>query len=167
MTTLIHPVQPQSSSSTKRIMSGCRAQSMEFMQGLLLPLQSACRLEFVPLGWALPWQVSSAIWPLSRQAEQKPKCGGFFCPAAPCRASTQIPEAYSSDLLAALASAIRRIVNSPGICAKEPKVDQTGGRVGFPDPMGIWCIWPRPQAESVVTPIRQQIQAHSPLGTFL
>ena len=33
---------------------------------------------------------------------------------------------------------------------------QTRPRVGVPDPMGIWCIWPRPPAESGVTQTRQQ-----------
>ena len=27
---------------------------------------------------------------------------------------------------------------------------------GFPDPMGTWCIWPRPQAESAATQTYQQ-----------
>ena len=47
------------------------------------------------------------------------------------------------------------------------RVYQTRRCVGFPDPMGNWCIWPRPQAESVVTQTRQQMQAHSPSGGFL
>ena len=44
---------------------------------------------------------------------------------------------------------------------QKAKVYQTQRRVGFPDPMGAWCIWPRPQAESVATQTYQQMRARS------
>ena len=43
-------------------MSECRAQSMEFMQGLLLPLQSACRLDQSTC--LLFWFIEEQLWSL-------------------------------------------------------------------------------------------------------
>ena len=34
---------------------------------------------------------------------------------------------------------------------QEAKMHRTWGRAGFPGPVGIWCIWPRPKAGSVAT----------------
>ena len=109
---------------------------------------------------------------LQRGLLAKPACNksrsadAFFCllPGLKVEAEGQLG-AYSTYLLAA--DAMRRIANSPGVSVKKRKCAKRGDAQVFQGPMGAWCIWPRPQAESVATQTCQQMRARLPLGVLL
>ena len=95
--------------------------------------------------------------------QQKQKRERFFGPAAPCHARSQVLEAYSDE---PICNMVRHAVNPGARFSHKAKVYQTRPCVGFPDPMGIWCIWPRPQAGSVVTKLASKCR-HAHLGVGL
>ena len=111
---------------------------------------------------ALPWQVFSAMGPRSRQGRQKPKCRRLLgLLRALSKAGSVLKRADSL-----VASSARRAVN-PGVSfCEEARVYQTRGRVSSPDPMGTWCVGPRPQAESVVTQTHRSKCGYTPLWMY-
>ena len=86
--------------------------------------------------------------PRSGQARrQKLKCGGFLGLLRRVALGLKFLECTQPSRFVTQRDA-RRI---RAAFLSRSKVYQTRPCVGFPDPMGTWCIWPRPQAESVVT----------------
>ena len=103
--------------------------------------------------WA-PWRQFSGICLVADKPNQSRSADALWTCCARSHTFSNSRGVLSGTSL--LVASVVRHAAYPGMCSCQgAKVHQTRVCAGLTDPMGTWCIWLRPQAESVVTPTQQ------------